>query len=191
MCMSPWKLTVEGRPAGALGGKPLMGSATKMPVAISPAPYRASNRGAQVAAGPLPRARRTPKAQAMTMRPVMTTLASWIQPSGPLLSKLVSSRMRSTIYTHFADKETLFADLVLGNVDRVDAFVADITRTVHEAEDVETGLQEVARRYLLRRSPTIVIRSWRMTRTRAPAAQSTAAPPFAACNLPSIPTWCR
>jgi TetR/AcrR family transcriptional repressor of mexJK operon len=55
---------------------------------------------------------------------------------------------KQTIYTHFADKETLFADLVLGNVDRVDAFVAGLARTVREAEDVESGLREVARQYL-------------------------------------------
>jgi TetR/AcrR family transcriptional repressor of mexJK operon len=55
---------------------------------------------------------------------------------------------KQTIYTHFADKETLFSDLVLGNVDRVDAFVADITRTVAGATDVEAGLRQVARQYL-------------------------------------------
>lgn len=55
---------------------------------------------------------------------------------------------KQTIYTHFADKEALFADLVLGNVDRVEAFVAGIPETVNGAPDVGTGLQEVARRYL-------------------------------------------
>lgn len=55
---------------------------------------------------------------------------------------------KQTIYTHFADKKALFSDLVLGNVERVDAFIAGITRTIHEAEDVEVGLREVARRYL-------------------------------------------
>jgi TetR/AcrR family transcriptional regulator, mexJK operon transcriptional repressor len=55
---------------------------------------------------------------------------------------------KQTIYTHFADKEALFADLVLGNVDRVDAFVAGIACTMDEAKDVESGLRQVARRYL-------------------------------------------
>lgn len=55
---------------------------------------------------------------------------------------------KQTIYTHFSDKETLFADLVLGNTDPVEAFIADITRTVHEAESLDAGLSEVARSYL-------------------------------------------
>ncbi|HEX6507402.1 MAG TPA: TetR/AcrR family transcriptional regulator [Chloroflexota bacterium] len=55
---------------------------------------------------------------------------------------------KQTIYTHFADKETLFADLVLGNVDRVDAFVAGISQTVLEADDVGAGLRRLARQYL-------------------------------------------
>ncbi len=56
---------------------------------------------------------------------------------------------KQTIYTHFADKEALFADLVLGNVERVDAFLADLTRAQWETEDVGDGLRLVARRYLL------------------------------------------
>ena len=55
---------------------------------------------------------------------------------------------KQTIYTHFADKEALFADLVLGNVDRVDAFLADLTRADWESEDVSHGLRRIARQYL-------------------------------------------
>lgn len=55
---------------------------------------------------------------------------------------------KQTIYTHFADKESLFADLVLGNVDRVEEFVAGISRTVNDAPDVEAGLRQIARQYL-------------------------------------------
>jgi TetR/AcrR family transcriptional regulator, mexJK operon transcriptional repressor len=55
---------------------------------------------------------------------------------------------KQTIYTHFADKETLFADLVLGNVDRVDGFVSGLVGAVHDAADVHEGLRTIARQYL-------------------------------------------
>ncbi len=55
---------------------------------------------------------------------------------------------KQTIYTHFADKEALFADLVLGNVDRVDTFLAELTIANWHAEDLAAGLRQVARRYL-------------------------------------------
>jgi TetR/AcrR family transcriptional regulator, mexJK operon transcriptional repressor len=55
---------------------------------------------------------------------------------------------KQTIYTHFANKEELFADLVLGNADRVDQFVATMLRTFNAARDVESGLHELARLYV-------------------------------------------
>jgi len=55
---------------------------------------------------------------------------------------------KQTIYTHFANKEALFADLVLGNVERVEEFVATMERTLTEAADIETGLRRVARLYV-------------------------------------------
>ena len=55
---------------------------------------------------------------------------------------------KQTIYTHFANKEELFADLVLGNVERVDEFVSTMVRTVEDAGDIESGIQELARRYI-------------------------------------------
>jgi TetR/AcrR family transcriptional regulator, mexJK operon transcriptional repressor len=55
---------------------------------------------------------------------------------------------KQTIYTHFANKEELFADLVLGNVDRVDEFVSTMVRTVEDAGDIERGIQQLARRYI-------------------------------------------
>jgi TetR/AcrR family transcriptional regulator, mexJK operon transcriptional repressor len=56
---------------------------------------------------------------------------------------------KQTIYTHFAGKEELFADLVLGNAERVDEFVGMISRTLAEAEgSLEDGLKRVARTYL-------------------------------------------
>ena len=51
---------------------------------------------------------------------------------------------KQTIYTHFADKQELFADLVLGNVERVDAFLSTMADTLR-GTDAETGLHRFAR----------------------------------------------
>ena len=55
---------------------------------------------------------------------------------------------KQTIYTHFANKEELFSDLVLGNAERVDGFVATMMRTVKDAGDTQTGLRDLARMYI-------------------------------------------
>ena len=54
---------------------------------------------------------------------------------------------KQTIYTHFADKRELFADLVLGNVERVDAFLGTMADTLR-GPDVEAGLRRFARLYV-------------------------------------------
>src|SRR5579864_7033866 len=51
---------------------------------------------------------------------------------------------KQTIYTHFANKEELFADLVLGNADRVEGFIAGLS----VGPDVEQGLARIARDYV-------------------------------------------
>jgi len=55
---------------------------------------------------------------------------------------------KQTIYTHFANKEELFADLVLGNAERVEEFVKAMARTLDEAPDLESGIRRLARMYL-------------------------------------------
>ncbi len=55
---------------------------------------------------------------------------------------------KQTIYTHFANKEELFADLVLGNVERVEEFVATMAETVNRGGDLEDGIRRLARRYI-------------------------------------------
>ena len=56
---------------------------------------------------------------------------------------------KQTIYTHFPSKAALFADLVLGNAERVEEFVATVSRTVAAAgDDMEGGLRQLARVYL-------------------------------------------
>jgi TetR/AcrR family transcriptional repressor of mexJK operon len=57
---------------------------------------------------------------------------------------------KQTIYTHFRNKDQLFADVVLGNADRADAFAGDMLDRFHGAgaEDLEGGLRELARAYV-------------------------------------------
>ena len=54
---------------------------------------------------------------------------------------------KQTIYTHFPGTEQLFADLVLGNAERVEAFVETLRATFDKAGNLEDGLREVARLY--------------------------------------------
>src|SRR5512142_87491 len=54
---------------------------------------------------------------------------------------------KQTIYTHFESKEQLFADLVLGNAERVDEFVGSLLGSFHAAAGVESGLRQLARAY--------------------------------------------
>ena len=55
---------------------------------------------------------------------------------------------KQTIYTHFANKEELFEDLVLGNAGRVEEFIATMRSTFDDAPDAETGLRAVAQLYI-------------------------------------------
>jgi TetR/AcrR family transcriptional repressor of mexJK operon len=55
---------------------------------------------------------------------------------------------KQTIYTHFANKEELFAGLVLGNADRVDGFLSSMANALEDAGDLESGLHRLARLYI-------------------------------------------
>ncbi len=55
---------------------------------------------------------------------------------------------KQTVYTHFADKERLFTDLVLGNAVLVDEFLDTIAAMLHDTTDVEKDLGALARRYV-------------------------------------------
>jgi len=55
---------------------------------------------------------------------------------------------KQTIYTHFADKERLFSDLILRNAERVDEFVEQVGAIFEERDDLEQALLELARRYI-------------------------------------------
>ena len=55
---------------------------------------------------------------------------------------------KQTIYTHFGSKEELFADLVLGNAERVEGFVSSMAGTVRGAPDLDSGMRDLARQYI-------------------------------------------
>lgn len=55
---------------------------------------------------------------------------------------------KQTVYTHFADKERLFSDLVLGTTDNVDEFLRHLTAVLDGTEDLQADLRRLARRYL-------------------------------------------
>jgi TetR/AcrR family transcriptional repressor of mexJK operon len=55
---------------------------------------------------------------------------------------------KQTIYTHFADKERLFTDLILRNTERVDDFLEALADKLNNSHDLEKDLGEVARRYV-------------------------------------------
>jgi TetR/AcrR family transcriptional repressor of mexJK operon len=55
---------------------------------------------------------------------------------------------KQTVYTHFADKERLFTDLILGSTDRVDEFLQVVEEALEDPADMEADLRRLARRYL-------------------------------------------
>jgi TetR/AcrR family transcriptional regulator, mexJK operon transcriptional repressor len=55
---------------------------------------------------------------------------------------------KQTVYTHFADKEQLFAELVRGNISRVDAFIESVTAELGETNAVEDALRAFAKRHV-------------------------------------------
>ena len=55
---------------------------------------------------------------------------------------------KQTIYTHFSDKESLLASLVLANSDRVEGFLGTMVSVVRGAAGPEEGLRALARLYL-------------------------------------------
>ena len=54
---------------------------------------------------------------------------------------------KQTVYTHFADKEQLFSDLVIAATDRVNDFLEQV-RALEETDELEADLHQLARRYL-------------------------------------------
>jgi len=55
---------------------------------------------------------------------------------------------KRTVYQHFADKERLFAEIVLATTDEIDALVRLVSDTLADTHDVSADLRELARRLL-------------------------------------------
>ena len=60
----------------------------------------------------------------------------------------LASVSKQTVYTHFADKEQLFTELVRGNLERVEGFVDTLTRVLQDTTDLKVDLRLLARSYL-------------------------------------------
>jgi TetR/AcrR family transcriptional regulator, mexJK operon transcriptional repressor len=55
---------------------------------------------------------------------------------------------KQTVYTHFADKEQLFTDLVRGNTNIAQEFIDHMNQSLRDTDDLETDLGVLARRYV-------------------------------------------
>jgi TetR/AcrR family transcriptional repressor of mexJK operon len=55
---------------------------------------------------------------------------------------------KQTVYTHFADKEQLFAELIRGNISRVDGFIQSVTAGLGETNALEDDLRTFARKHV-------------------------------------------
>lgn len=55
---------------------------------------------------------------------------------------------KQTVYTHFADKERLFTDLILRITEHADEFLRYATTLLEGAENLEADLRQLARRYM-------------------------------------------
>ena len=55
---------------------------------------------------------------------------------------------KQTVYTHFTDKQALFTQLVLGNIEVVERLIPTLTRQLENTTDLEHDLCEVARGHL-------------------------------------------
>ena len=105
----------------------------------------AANRGP---AGGRPRARRLGSGEAIQAASAKLFLARGYQ--GTSMDDIAAEARvsKQTIYTHFADKEALFAALVMANADRVDAFLERVPGLVRGAPTLTQGLTDLAAAYL-------------------------------------------
>src|SRR5215831_20588062 len=55
---------------------------------------------------------------------------------------------KQTVYKHFADKQRLFSEIVLGNIATAEGFTSAAAEILRDTRDLGRDLSEVARRYL-------------------------------------------
>ncbi|MBJ7603906.1 MAG: TetR/AcrR family transcriptional regulator [Candidatus Dormibacteraeota bacterium] len=106
---------------------------------------------AAAAQAPAPIRRRTGRlASAAVIMEAATTLFLRKGYAGTSMDEIASLAgvSKQTIYTHFADKERLFSDLILRNAARVDEFVEQVGGILEDSHDLEKALLELARRYI-------------------------------------------
>jgi TetR/AcrR family transcriptional regulator, mexJK operon transcriptional repressor len=114
-------------------------------------PKEATESTDPVARGAAARSRRAPRlASGGAIREAAAALFLERGYQGTSLDEIAAAAKisKQTIYTHFANKEELFADLVLGNAERVDEFVTTMLRAFNAGSDVASGLRELARLYI-------------------------------------------
>jgi TetR/AcrR family transcriptional regulator, mexJK operon transcriptional repressor len=56
---------------------------------------------------------------------------------------------KQTVYKHFAEKDQLFAEIIVATTDRVDAVVRMVAASLEDSADLERGLCELARTLLI------------------------------------------
>jgi TetR/AcrR family transcriptional regulator, mexJK operon transcriptional repressor len=56
---------------------------------------------------------------------------------------------KQTVYKHFADKERLFADIVLRAVDEIDDLFSDTALTLRETDDLDRDLSALAHQFVV------------------------------------------
>jgi TetR/AcrR family transcriptional repressor of mexJK operon len=55
---------------------------------------------------------------------------------------------KQTVYKHFADKEQLFARIILDTADQVDGLVSTVTGALADTSDLDTNLRELAHQFV-------------------------------------------
>jgi TetR/AcrR family transcriptional regulator, mexJK operon transcriptional repressor len=56
---------------------------------------------------------------------------------------------KQTVYKHFADKEQLFADIVLRAVDEIDDLFSETALTLHETDDLDRDLSALGHQFVV------------------------------------------
>jgi TetR/AcrR family transcriptional repressor of mexJK operon len=90
--------------------------------------------------------------------------------TGTSMDQIAARAMVSklTVYKNFADKQQLFAAMTMTVAQAVDALVDDITGTLDNAQDLETDLRDLARRYVTAVIQPDVLRLRRLVIAEAP-----------------------
>ena len=69
---------------------------------------------------------------------------------------------KPTVYKHFANKEQLFAQIVLATTDQAVALVHIVTETIADSSDVQGSLRELARQFIAKLMEPEVLRLRRL-----------------------------